>query len=264
MATSNPILDELAGLSPGAKAALAGAHSAGTSQAAIGTPPMQAPQLPAHMGSPAAPQMTMPMPGGAPSVPPIGSTPQTPHPTIQAPRGTVEGDEAHRTELMSKPAGLESVYGKIAHSDFGENHPIAGKILGGLAQIPATVADIGLSGVVPKVGALVPGTSLNRGEKIEGTNKQIAQEGQEQQREAQTQHEQAATGAIPSEIAQREATTNALENPQPKPKEEEWSVSPEFTGPNGEPVEVEKNFCTHKPREWLGGRRIQPLRLPTS
>jgi hypothetical protein len=44
-----------------------------------------------------------------------------------------------------------------------------------------------------------------------------------------------------AQTANENAQTDALLNPQVKPKEEEWSLSPEYTGPNGEPVEVEKN-----------------------
>jgi hypothetical protein len=44
-----------------------------------------------------------------------------------------------------------------------------------------------------------------------------------------------------SEIKYRDAQTAQLANPQPKPKEEEWSIVPGVTGPKGEPVQQEKN-----------------------
>lgn len=169
-------------------------------------------------------------------------------PSIKAPRGTIQGDQAERTRMLNTGAGVDQIYGKIANSDFGQHHQILGKILGGLAQGVGKLGDIGLSAVAPALAINLPGTEYHHMAQLHGLNKQIGAEEGEQEKEAQTANQQSEMGARPSEVALRgaqsreaEARANALENPQPKEKEEHWSITPEYTGPNGEPVEMEQN-----------------------
>jgi hypothetical protein len=49
------------------------------------------------------------------------------------------------------------------------------------------------------------------------------------------------TGLQGAQADEATARADALRNPAPKPKEEEWSIDPNRSGPNGEPVELEKN-----------------------
>jgi hypothetical protein len=49
------------------------------------------------------------------------------------------------------------------------------------------------------------------------------------------------TGLQGAQADEAKARADALRNPAPKPKEEEWSIDPNRSGPNGEPVELEKN-----------------------
>ena len=57
------------------------------------------------------------------------------------------------------------------------------------------------------------------------------------------------------------AATEALEHPPMKEKEESWKVIPEFTGPKGEPIEVEQNSAG---RLRSGGQveALKPIETP--
>lgn len=200
------------------------------------------------------------------------------HPSIQAPRGTLEGDEAHRTELESHPAALESVYSRITHSDFGEAHPTLGKILGGLAQVPSTALDIGLSAAVPRLGMMVPGTTLNRGAKIIGAGNEVAQDETGRQKEAQTELERQQTANLPeSQELQRQRLTADLAEKglrynqegklEPIPEEEltpaqrvalngDWKPVAGVAGPNGEPMEANDKTGMYRVAPGSGGSSV--------
>jgi hypothetical protein len=49
------------------------------------------------------------------------------------------------------------------------------------------------------------------------------------------------TGLQGAQADEAKARADALRNPAPKPKEEDWSIDPNRSGPNGEPVELEKS-----------------------
>ncbi len=131
------------------------------------------------------PPALMPPPGMDTGAPPIQGTPQ---PTVKAPRGTITGEQAERNRLVGSPAGSGQVYGKITGSDFGQNHPIAGKLLGGLAQGASTIGDIALSGAAPHLASLVPGTTAHHNLLVNQEDKNINQMQGEQQKEAQTKN----------------------------------------------------------------------------
>lgn len=64
-----------------------------------------------------------------------------------------------------------------------------------------------------------------------------------------------------AQIDQAKANTKKIQTEtervgQPKPKEESWEVTPHFTGPNGEPVEVEKNSGQMR----MGGKEIPGIK----
>jgi hypothetical protein len=126
-----------------------------------------------------------------------------PHPQqVMAPRGTIQGDQAKRTEDITKGAGVDQIYGKITNSGFGQNHPIAGKILGGLAQGVAKLGDVGLSAVAPALAINLPGTEYHHMAELNHSNRQIGEEEKEQQSEATTQAEQGRTGLEAAQAAQ--------------------------------------------------------------
>lgn len=156
-------------------------------------------------------------------------------------RGTLDGDKAERSRMLQTGAGEDQIYGKVTNSSFGQNHPLLGKILGGLGQGAAKLGDIGLSAVAPALAINLPGTEYHHNAQLRQINNQIGSEDKEGQEEAQTQNLQSEIPMHQAMTQHENAQTTALQNPQPKPKEEHWSVAPEVTGPNGEPIEVEQN-----------------------
>jgi hypothetical protein len=186
MAAMNPILEELNGMSPAAKAALMQAHSATAGQSTPPSNPMQGTQAPvpslanlraapAAGPTPVGAGGIMPPPSGSSRVPSLSFS-ESAAPAIQAPRGTLEGDQNALGATLKKPAALESLYGRISNSNFGQNHPVIGKVLGTLAQIPATAADVVASGLEPRIGAVIPGTSIQRGMHVAGLQNQIKED----------------------------------------------------------------------------------------
>jgi len=202
-ALTNPVVDELNSLSPHAKQALMQFHQASQ------TPPTMAPPPPSMQAPSAAPAV----PGMSTAQPKVTNPPQ--------PRGTLAGDQqALQQEAAKKPA-LESVYSKIHESGFGQAHPVAGRVLGALAQIPATAADIGLSAAAPRIGALVPGSTVQHGLRMGALQGAVKGETENQQKQAQGALETAQAAAVPSEVELRKAQTGeanaraeALENPK--------------------------------------------------
>ena len=233
MPDTNPLLDEINGLSPGAKSALMQAHQQTqppNPAIAAAKAPISAPPSPVGMQAPS--QMQAP--------PSLGAAPQ-PHVSLAPqPKGTLLGDQQALQQEAGHKAPLESVYHGITNSSFGQNHPVLGKLLGTLGQIPATAADVVASGVAPRLGALIPGTSINHGLQLQGLQNRIGKEEQGQQqeattaatraevplREAQTQEAQARTANVPEELDRQNKLADAqianLLHPQAKTDFEAW------------------------------------------
>ena len=230
---TNPVLAELQNLSPTAKATLIQAHTAANPMQ--GT---QAPQLANLRQPPEQAPPSLQAPSQMQPVPQLGM--QQPNITLgKQPKGTLIGDQQALQEMEGKKSPLESVYGKITRSEFGQNHPKLGKLLGVLGQIPATAVDIAASSALPRIGALIPGTSINRGLELRGLENRIGQEESNQQKEAQTRE---ANARVPLEHAQAEA----LQHPKPQILQTEGgfaSVVPgettatPITGPQGKQVQ---------------------------
>lgn len=111
-------------------------------------------------------------------------------PKVQGPRGTLEADKAERSRELATGSGESQIYKKVTGSQFGQNHPLLGKILGGLGQGAATIGDIGLSTVAPQIAAQIPGTQFHHNLDLRNLNKQIGAEEGEQEKEAQTAAQQ--------------------------------------------------------------------------
>lgn len=175
-------------------------------------------------------------------------------------RGTLEGDKAERSRMLQTGAGEDQIYGKVTNSSFGQNHPLLGKILGGLGQGAAKLGDIGLSAVAPALAINLPGTEYHHNAQLRQINNQIGSEDKEGQEEAQTQNLQSEIPMHQAMTQHENAQTTALQNPQPKPKEETWELAKDYTGPNGEPVEVEKNSGQMRIAGTTGTafKRVQP------
>jgi hypothetical protein len=132
------------------------------------------------------PPSLMPPPGMDTGAPPI--MPQAQQPNVQAPRGTLTGEKNEQARLVGSKPGMSQVYDKITGSDFGQNHPLAGKLLGGAAQGLSTLGNIALSGAAPKLASLVPGTSAHHGALVGQENQNVNQLEGQQEKEAQTKN----------------------------------------------------------------------------
>jgi hypothetical protein len=272
---NNPVLDEIAGLSPEAQAALAQAHAAMAGGAAGSAPAAPAPLAPLRPPQPAPPALgATPEPAKAPDLGPMAPmAPSGSLPSLEATAGQIPSemgaslrtatqpdkpspleaktaqDQATQQQL-SKGSGISQIHSKIENSDFGQNHPILGKVLGWGAEIPARLADIGASAVAPALAINTPGTEYHHRALVNQAGKQVGADEQNAEREAATGHIQAETEAIPSQIAHTEAETEALKNPKPKEgvTPEETTIHDLMTGENGQP---RANPDTGKPYSYL-------------
>lgn len=200
MALTNPILDEISNLSPGAQAALLQAHgaTAGAAAAPAGPPPpapmtapgaMQAPQIAPLVAqqkdAAATPAPTLMSSHMAAPVPDMG-TPDAP--SLIAPRGTVTGDKNEVGRLVGSGSGISQIASKVEGSNFGQNHPLLGKILGGTAQGLATLGDAAVSSVAPQLTAMIPGTEYRHDRLVRQAQTQLSQDEGNAEKEAQTQN----------------------------------------------------------------------------
>ncbi len=193
---TNPLLNEINGLSPGAKAALMSAHQ---SVAPQGPPPLvpnsAVSQLPPSVGPKA------PMPDNGPPPTPAGLAPPNSGPmpaaiaqrgpneapsSVIAPRGTIPADTAELARKESTGSGISQIHGMIENSRLGQAHPLLGKILGWGAQIPAEIGDIAGSAVAPQVTRLVPGTEYHHDVLVKQGQQQVGQDVSNAEKEAQT------------------------------------------------------------------------------
>jgi len=230
---TNPILDELSKLSPGAQSALLQAHQS-VSQAPTATiqPPTGGVKVPA-IGQPAYAQPTTALqkPSNAPSMPASDTSSPIPKMTMQMPnlpqtmtpptlpkpaKGTMAGDLAERQRLMDTGSGISQIHSKIENSEFGQNHPALGKILGWGAQIPLQALDVAGSTLAPRLAMMTPGTELHHLALLKQDNNAIKQD-------EETEKEKSATAASNAEIPLRQANARKaiaqadnLENPTPK------------------------------------------------
>jgi len=154
-ANMNPVLTEIMGLSPQAKTALGMAgHTVQNQQADV--PPTDA-TTPIRMPSGGVPQL------GTPTMPRVA--PQTP--------GTIQGDTMTRQGLLAGGPPVDSIYHNVTSSDFGKNHPVIGKLLGGMAEVGGKIGDT-LANAVPGIGQEIPGTTLNHNLLLSRANTALA------------------------------------------------------------------------------------------
>lgn len=174
------------------------------------------------------PPALMPPPGMDTGAPPIMGTPQ---PTVKAPRGTLTGEQDKRNELIQKPPALTQAYNKITNSEFGQNHPVAGKLLGGVTQGLASIGDV-VGGFLP---GLIPGTTAHN-RLLEGQeNQRINQMQGEEKNQAQTEEMRARTGALNEPNLSALPTEEGYESFNPKSGE-----AKPLMGPNGQLQPIEK------------------------
>jgi hypothetical protein len=282
MAT-NPILQELQGLSPGAQQALLQAHTATSGSQPTPTPPAARLQAPTAQPAPAmmAPKITPEMKqsvhglqdaGPAPSLAPVEMPSQAPAmtaPTMPSVSkvgqltGTVDGDQAELQRRQATGSGI---------------HQIKNPFLRGLAGTADAVGSI----VAPGIDRLIPGTeshhqmlldqaqsSLNNDLGVENkkaTNANL--QADVPLKQAQTQGDVLANASEPqratdthlsSTASTRETNDRAegLENPK-----EQWSAVAGFEGPNGEPLEREQSSGQYRIADISGATPIQKAEAP--
>lgn len=192
--SGNPYLDELQGLSEGAKNAL--------KMAGHPVPP-----------APSAPQPGMLLDhsdGAAPPVPtssPVLVTgPKKGQAILSsgAQPSRLQLDTAERGRLLDTGSGISQIAHRIEGSRLGKAHPFFGKLLGDVAQGAATVGDIGLSAVAPQIAVRVPGTEYHHQALLNEANKAIKQDEAQETAEA-TRNETAAHAGQLGELGNEES-----------------------------------------------------------
>ena len=187
---TNPLLDEINGLSPGAKAALQSAHNAGTSQATAAMPTLAPPnpgfaaarQSAQPVGPPPSTDRLLP-PSQESTVPSIGLS--SPQPQVKAPLGTGTGDISERARLLNTGTGVHQI----------QDHPVL--------KAAAGIGDYLLSNLLPGPASQIPGTTAHHNFLLGQNTKQTATDlGNEQK--------QATTGATQAEIPLRQAQTEEV------------------------------------------------------
>lgn len=243
----NPILSEIQGLSPAAKAALGMAgHTV--------PPPVQPVQasptgpvanfrlIQSAENAPPPASSPIKMPGeGVPSLISNTGGPVTP-PAIVAPRGTTTGDTNERGRLLSTGSGVSQIGSKIENTGFGQAHPFLGKLLGGTAEGLGTLGDVGLSMVSPAAATVLPGTSYHHQMLLNQANRAVTQDVANDQKEAQTAQEKAQAGNLE---AQTELHQQQAQNAQPvdvTPEMAEAAGIPELAGTKVSQATYQKFF----------------------
>jgi hypothetical protein len=220
------------------------------------------PPMPATLPGPSAASQAPPQIGAqaqAPAKPDTGPIlPQTGHPSVvygdQTPVSGVPpvlpspaqaSVRSEHARLLDQGSGISQIAGKVEGAM--PNHPLLAKIIGGGLQGLATVGDIGLSAVAPAVAINTPGTEYHHQMLVNRSAREDAEAAGNAEKAAQTQETQARTGLT-------EAETDKAKQP---PKEE-WAQLSGFTGPNGEPIEYEKNSGQARIAQGVPGATLIP------
>jgi hypothetical protein len=179
--------------------------------------------------------------------------PSSPQPHIVAPRGTVQGDEKARTDLLASKPALENVYGKITGSQWGQNHPGLGKLAGIAGQIPATAADLAMSlkglpvlgNSLSSIGQVMPGTTEQHNAKLGEAEGAVTADEANREKEAQAQN---LTSEVPLHAAQAGyygAHAEAIGNHQVTPEEAAAMGNPDLAGSLMDPKAWEQLIKQH-------------------
>lgn len=141
--------------------------------------------------------------------------------------------KGERQRLQSTGAGVDQIYGKVTGSDFGHNHPVLGKILGGLGQGVAKLGDIGLSAIAPSLAINLPGTEYHHNQLMKNVTGQIGNEEKEGQEEAQTANLNAQPELKQAQLELGHEKENENENHHQAQIDEQLAQHGFKTGPDG-------------------------------
>ena len=208
-------------------------------------------------------------PGGVPSNLniPMPAAPKVTHAPSQ-----LDKDKASYQQVKMAGPGEEQLYHKITGSQFGQNHPILGKVLGGLAAGVTGAADIGLGTLGGGIGRLaeeqIPGTLLNHQVQLNRAGKDITTDEAKAGKEAQTASENATAAKTTADTAEvapeaearigQENATAANENSEVEHRgdvKDSWKEISGFTGANGEPLEINEGTGETRPASVPGGAK---------
>lgn len=167
-------------------------------------------------------------------------TPPNQPPVEQRPKLYGSGQEAFRAGMptVTDQPGTPGFYReRIQQEEYKKQHPwgspvsehpgFLGKVAHGLAKAGNIAGDV----FAPATMALIPGTDLNK----------RVQEASDVAGLEKAQQEERLGGEAKSKEELEAAQTEALKNPQPKPKEESWKVVPGMIGPKGQVLQEEQN-----------------------
>ena len=204
------------------------------------TPPQPTPVQP-HIG--AAPPTAAPQPSLRPAGPMGGSG--------MLPGGT---EQVGAPVQQAAPAGTPQIGAPVTPDYAKEYHDWAA------TRPPDLAPDAGKPSMIRKIGGIALGTAIGAlnpkggaevGESIinaprHGLELEQQQKEQAWERKGATLKTEAGLADTGSQINERDATAAKLRSDvatagQPKPKEEEWTVVSGAHGPNGEPIQEEKN-----------------------
>lgn len=122
---------------------------------------------------------------------PMQSSPQISTPSQNNATPVDPNVQAHKDErnrIISSGSGISQISNKIQGTQFGQNHPILSKVLGGAAQGIATLGDVGLSAVAPSLAINLPGTAYHHQMLLNQANRTDAQDQAQQKNDAETQN----------------------------------------------------------------------------
>jgi hypothetical protein len=214
----NPILAH-----PGLRALLQQQIAIRDGVAPANTPP--AAVMPASSAAgPVAPPISLPAPATEASGMPSASPQST--------------NEAHLASLLGNKPALENVYHKITSSDFGQNHPVLGKLAGVAAQVPSTLADVAMSlkglpvlgNSLSSIGQVMPGTTEQHNAELERAQNAVNQETANTEKGAQTAGLQAEVPLRQAETARYQQQTEAGNPIEISPEVAEGLGHPEWAG----------------------------------
>lgn len=105
-----------------------------------------------------------------------------------APPTQLDTDKKELGRKISSGSGISQISSKIQGTDFGQRHPIASKILGGVTQGIATLGDVGLSAVAPSLAINLPGTAYHYRALVNQGSREVGNEEKNEETEAQTEN----------------------------------------------------------------------------
>jgi hypothetical protein len=204
----------------------------------------------APAGTPAPAMMPSSSAAGA-TAPPITPSPQ---PTAQPQKATQPtANEARLAQLQNSKPGLENVYGKITGSQWGQNHPGLGKLLGIAGQIPATAADLAMSlkglpvlgNSLSSIGQVMPGTTEQHNAKLGEAQGAVTEDEANAEKEAQAQNLKSEVPLHSAQAGYYGAHAEAIGNHQVTPEEAAAMGNPDLAGSQMDPKAWEQLIKQH-------------------